>query len=340
MSRGYCTTRERPIQLSGMLAAAALLLQAARASSEAACACLGGAGYGNTCASWDAADETPWCRVGGGAAACGADDTFESDEGHFWAHSVCGGEGRPYDASLRDGAESGGEGRPYDASAGRGGAAAAALAARYPGGVSGAGHPVVVCATSLGPYAMELRADWSPRGAQRVLELVRKGFFTDIGFFRVNKWITQYGADRKSRRGAFSSIRDVSIKDDPNPFEGKGWARGMVAMPGGGPNTRASQLLVVRAPNSWNGGPGQPNGGAMGAEFFDAPVGRIIAGMDTVFDKLYEGYGDVIEDSANVSPDQGKIFEEGNAYLRREFPKLDWLRSCTAPPGAKLKLTA
>jgi peptidyl-prolyl cis-trans isomerase A (cyclophilin A) len=323
MSRGYCTTRERPIQLSGMLAAAALLLQAARASSEAACACLGGAGYGNTCASWDAADETPWCRVGGGAAACGADDTFESDEGHFWAHSVCGGEGRPYDASAV-----------------RGGAAAAALAARYPGGVSGAGHPVVVCATSLGPYAMELRADWSPRGAQRVLELVRKGFFTDIGFFRVNKWITQYGADRKSRRGAFSSIRDVSIKDDPNPFEGKGWARGMVAMPGGGPNTRASQLLVVRAPNSWNGGPGQPNGGAMGAEFFDAPVGRIIAGMDTVFDKLYEGYGDVIEDSANVSPDQGKIFEEGNAYLHREFPKLDWLRSCTAPPGAKLKLTA
>jgi hypothetical protein len=62
------------------------------------CACLGDAGYGNTCAHWDAPDEQPWCRVVS-VQACGEDDTFESD-GHFWSHKPCGGEGRPFDPAA------------------------------------------------------------------------------------------------------------------------------------------------------------------------------------------------------------------------------------------------
>ena len=80
---------------------AALLATAAGAEAAAAvtCRCLGGGGFGNECARWDAPDEQPWCRVAG-AKACGEDDTFES-EGHFWAHSVCGGEGKAYDPKVR-----------------------------------------------------------------------------------------------------------------------------------------------------------------------------------------------------------------------------------------------
>jgi hypothetical protein len=62
------------------------------------CSCLGGAGYGNECAHWDAPDEKPWCRVAG-QRACGEDDTFESD-GHFWSHKVCGGKGKKFDPSV------------------------------------------------------------------------------------------------------------------------------------------------------------------------------------------------------------------------------------------------
>jgi len=44
--------------------------------------------YGAFCASWDAADEKPWCAVCS-AAACGEDDTFESDRGQYWSRRPC-----------------------------------------------------------------------------------------------------------------------------------------------------------------------------------------------------------------------------------------------------------
>ena len=59
------------------------------------CLCVGGAGYGNVCAAWDAADEEPWCRVST-RDACGEDETFVSGA-HFWAHRACSGRGATFD---------------------------------------------------------------------------------------------------------------------------------------------------------------------------------------------------------------------------------------------------
>ena len=49
---------------------------------------------------------------------------------------------------------------------------------------------------------------------------------------------------------------------------------------------------------------------------------RSTTGMDVV-DKLYGGYG-----RTNV-PDQGRITAEGNAYLQKEYPKLDYVKTAT-----------
>ena len=56
-----------------------------------------------------------------------------------------------------------------------------------------------------------------------------------------------------------------------------------------------------------------------------APIGKVIEGMDVV-DKLYSEYGENSGGGMRAGK-QAKLFEEGNAYLDREFPKLDKLIS-------------
>jgi hypothetical protein len=48
--------------------------------------------------------------------------------------------------------------------------------------------------TSKGAFVLEVNREWAPRGADRVLELVRARFFDDSRFFRVReKYIAQFG---------------------------------------------------------------------------------------------------------------------------------------------------
>ena len=54
-----------------------------------------------------------------------------------------------------------------------------------------------------------------------------------------------------------------------------------------------------------------------------APFGKVVEGM-SVIDKLYAGYGETSGGGMRAGH-QGKLFEEGNAYLDREFPLLDRL---------------
>ena len=59
-------------------------------TSTCTCTQRGSDVYGSYCASWDDADEEPWCTVAG-AMACGKDHTFESVKGHHWAYRACKG---------------------------------------------------------------------------------------------------------------------------------------------------------------------------------------------------------------------------------------------------------
>ena len=92
--------------------------------------------YGSYCASWDAADEKPWCAVR--SAACGEDDTFESKKGLYWAHRACAGMSatppKPADRSARPGTGSdGGSG------GGGGGGSSSSSSSSSSGGGDGGG---------------------------------------------------------------------------------------------------------------------------------------------------------------------------------------------------------
>jgi cyclophilin family peptidyl-prolyl cis-trans isomerase len=50
-----------------------------------------------------------------------------------------------------------------------------------------------------------------------------------------------------------------------------------------------------------------------------APFGQVIEGMDVV-DKLHGGYGE------GLTKLQGRIAEEGNAFLEKNYPLLDGIK--------------
>jgi cyclophilin family peptidyl-prolyl cis-trans isomerase len=102
-------------------------------------------------------------------------------------------------------------------------------------------HPRVHCTTTKGPLVIEVYRDWSPLGADRFLELVKDGFYTDIAFYRcVRGFLTQFGiSEDKSKKHWHRN----QIQDDPNLH--LGIKKNYVSYAGGGPNTRSTQLFIA-----------------------------------------------------------------------------------------------
>mmetsp|Transcript_27503 Transcript_27503/g.72285 ORF Transcript_27503/g.72285 Transcript_27503/m.72285 type:complete len:295 (-) Transcript_27503:3189-4073(-) len=183
----------------------------------------------------------------------------------------------------------------------------------------------VRCRTTAGDFELEVRPDWSRHGAKRYLDLVHSGFWTNITFFRMNKWIVQFGADQKSREGPWQAFRDKRIPDDPHcrpntdgtdcvcgvpPSQGILFD-GALSYAGGGKDSRTSQIFIVHNLAD------QPIG--KDSEW-EVPFGNITRGLEIVR-ALYPDYGERV--------DQQKIFAEGDAYLNKHWPLLDRIIECT-----------
>jgi len=57
-----------------------------------------------------------------------------------------------------------------------------------------------------------------------------------------------------------------------------------------------------------------------------APFGQVTKGMEVV-EKIYSAYGEGAP--SGKGPDQGRVQAEGNAYLTKDFPKLDYIKKAT-----------
>ena len=161
--------------------------------------------------------------------------------------------------------------------------------------------------TSKGVIVIEVHRDWAPLGADRFYNLVKNGFYDGCRFFRVlDGFMAQVGMNGDP------SIQRVwgnaNFRDDPVKGSNK---RGYVTFAkASAPNSRSTQFFINYGDNS-----------RLDADGF-APFGQVVTGMDLV-DMLYKGYG-----SSNV-PDQGRITTEGNAYLMKEYPKLDFIKKAS-----------
>ncbi len=160
----------------------------------------------------------------------------------------------------------------------------------------------VVFETSRGNFSVDVTRSLAPIGADRLHELVQRGYFTDVRFFRVVPgFIVQFGMHGDpATNGVWMKS---SLTDDPVAESNK---RGSLVYATAGPNTRSNQFFINFGDNAM-----------LDAQGF-APFGHVVEGMDVV-DKINAEYGE--------SPEQGRIEAEGNAYLTTAFPKLDYIKS-------------
>ena len=165
--------------------------------------------------------------------------------------------------------------------------------------------------TSKGKFVIDVHRDWAPIGADRFYNLVKNGYYDDVRFFRViDGFMAQFGMHgTPAVQQAWTNAR---LKDDPVK---QGSKRGFVVFAHAGPNTRTTQLFINYRDNS----------ASLDKQGF-AAFGEVTSGMDVV-DSLYNGYGDGAP--RGKGPDQGTITNEGNAYLMKSFPKMDYIKTAT-----------
>jgi peptidyl-prolyl cis-trans isomerase A (cyclophilin A) len=161
--------------------------------------------------------------------------------------------------------------------------------------------------TSKGMFVIEVHRDWAPLGADRFYNLVKHGYYNDVRFFRVlSGFMAQFGINGDPKIAA--SWSNANIRDDPVR---KSNQRGHITYATAGPNTRTTQVFINFGDNR-----------GLDAQGF-APFGRVISGMNVV-DALYAGYGEGAP--RGPGPSQTRIEREGNAYLAKNFAKLDYVK--------------
>lgn len=164
--------------------------------------------------------------------------------------------------------------------------------------------------TTKGPFVVEVTRAWAPKGADRFYNLVKNGFYDNVRFFRViSGFMVQFGINGDP--GVMARWRTAQISDDPVTQSNK---RGTITFATAGPNTRTSQVFINFADNA--------NLDGMGF----APFGRVVSGMNAV-DALNAEYGEGAP--RGRGPDQSRLQSEGNAYLTKEFPRMDYVRRAT-----------
>jgi peptidyl-prolyl cis-trans isomerase A (cyclophilin A) len=166
--------------------------------------------------------------------------------------------------------------------------------------------------TSKGPVVIQLHRDWAPIGVDRFHELVRNDFFNEARFFRVLPgFVAQFGMPADPQ--VAQAWADRNLQDDPVKQSNRRGTLTYASM-APTPNTRSTQLFINLADNA--------NLDGMGF----APIGEVVEGMAAI-DSLYSSYGE--GPPYGPGPDQGRLMTEGNSYLQRHFPNLDYIQSVT-----------
>lgn len=162
--------------------------------------------------------------------------------------------------------------------------------------------------TTQGVFDIEAKRAWSPNGVDRLYQLIKYGYYDDVAIFRVvPNFVAQFGIHNDS---LINKSWTKGIDDEPVIMENDSMT---IAFARGGVNSRSNQIFINLKNNKrlntleYSGVKGFP------------VIAKVIAGKEVVL-KFYDGYGDTL------GRQQGKINEFGNTFLRKEYPKVDYIK--------------
>ena len=177
----------------------------------------------------------------------------------------------------------------------------------------------VLVETTKGNFRVDIHREWAPLGVDRFYNLVILGYFTDVAIYRmIPGFMAQFG---------FHGEPDVnrkwlkaSLEDDPPKHSN---TAGRLTFANRGPNTRTTQFFINMVNNDYLD--------RMGF----VPFGEVVDDGLQVVTKFYGGYGDGAP--YGRGPNQGRILSEGNSYLRKKFPELDYIKRISIVKGSEKK---
>ena len=164
-------------------------------------------------------------------------------------------------------------------------------------------------------------------GVQRFEDLIRDGYYDDIPFFRgVQNFLVQFGASSHVDR-----VRKWSntIMDDPQLTPRIPFTDGVVSFAGYGKNSRTNHVFFSLGENS-----------GLGRQPWEVPIGQVTRDTIDVAHAVYTGYGDEVMNSfgsfkRGIQQDlsDAEKSEKIRHFFKDQYPKVDWIKSCTIIPG-------
>jgi len=176
----------------------------------------------------------------------------------------------------------------------------------------------VTCSSTSGQIKINVKPNWSPRGAGRFLELVDMGYFNGCALNRVvTKFLTQFGIsanyELRTKFRTQTILDDLSLDIDFQP--------GFMSYAGSGADSRTSEVFIAMP------GVSQNQLKYFGRNPWETPFGYVDQDdLSNVVDK-WEAYGDI--PPWGEGPDPQKIYlEDGYDYLKQDFPSMSYLNNC------------
>mmetsp|Transcript_68916 Transcript_68916/g.149964 ORF Transcript_68916/g.149964 Transcript_68916/m.149964 type:complete len:280 (+) Transcript_68916:91-930(+) len=171
---------------------------------------------------------------------------------------------------------------------------------------------IVRLTTTKGPILLQIVPAWAPLGVQRFLQLVANNYYSDLAIYRaVANFLVQFGVVKdQERNDSYEAIADDSPRGVPVE-------KGSVCFAASGPNTRKATICLFL-----------DDFPQLGNNPWETPIGKVHPdSMDTLL-SIFTGYGDMPQ-CGGQGPDPIKLLEEGNDYIKSNFPDCDFIENAS-----------